>query len=216
VLFASRSFVGLNLLTFLLYGALGVMLVAVPFVLIQVQAYSAVAAGASLLPLPVVIALGSSTMGRVAVKTGPRLPLTLGSVIVALGCFLAVRVANGPYWTTAFPAVLTVALGMACAVAPLTTAILTAVDAEHAGVASGVNSAVARAGGLIATALLGMMLSAQGTALLETFRVAVIVAGVAALAAALCAFALVEDPRNGPAQDSNPRRQGRFGRNLRD
>jgi EmrB/QacA subfamily drug resistance transporter len=194
VLFASRSFVGLNLLTFLLYGALGAVLVAVPFVLIQVEAYSAVAAGASLLPLPIVIGLGSSTMGRVAVKTGPRLPLTLGSVIVALGCFLAVRIGHGPYWATALPALLLVALGMACAVAPLTTAILTAVDAEHAGVASGVNSAVARAGGLIATSLLGTVLSAQGAALLATFRVAVIVAGVAALAAALCAFTLVEDP----------------------
>jgi EmrB/QacA subfamily drug resistance transporter len=194
VLFASRSFVGLNLLTFLLYGALGAVLVAVPFVLIQVEAYSAVAAGASLLPLPIVIALGSSTMGGVAVKTGPRLPLTLGSVIVALGCFLAVRIGHGSYWTTALPALLIVSMGMACAVAPLTTAILTAVDAEHAGLASGVNSAVARAGGLIATSLLGMLLSAQGAALLATFRVAVIVAGVAALAAALCAFALVDDP----------------------
>jgi EmrB/QacA subfamily drug resistance transporter len=193
VLFTSRSFAGLNLLTFLLYGALGAVLVAVPFVLIQVQAYSAVAAGAALLPLPVVIALGSSSMGRLAVKTGPRLPLTLGSVVVALGCFLALRVGGGSYWTTSFPALLTVALGMACAVAPLTTAILTAVDAAHTGVASGVNSAVARAGGLIATSLLGMMLSAQGAALLATYRVAVIVAGVAALAAALCAFALVGD-----------------------
>jgi EmrB/QacA subfamily drug resistance transporter len=193
VLFASRSFVGLNLLTFLLYGALGVVLVAVPFVLIQVQAYSAVAAGAALLPLPIVIALGSSAMGRLAVKTGPRLPLTLGSVIVALGCFLAVRIGSGPYWTTALPALLLVSIGMACAVAPLTTAILTAVDAAHAGIASGVNSAVARAGGLMATSLLGMMLSAKGAALLETFRVSVIVAGAAALAAGLCAFWLVGD-----------------------
>jgi predicted MFS family arabinose efflux permease len=200
VLFASRSFVGLNLLTFLLYGALGALLVAVPFVLIKVNDYSSVAAGAALLPLPIVIAVGSSTIGRLAARIGARLPLTLGSVMVAGGGFLAIRIGHGPYWSTTFPALLIVALGMAGAVAPLTTAILTAVDAQHAGVASGVNSAVARAGSLIATALLGTMLSAQGTALLATFRVAVIVAGVAALAAALCAVAWVRDPGAGPAQ----------------
>jgi EmrB/QacA subfamily drug resistance transporter len=193
-LFASRSFVGLNLLTFLLYGALSVLLVAVPFVLIEVNGYSAVAAGAALLPLPIVIALGSPFVGRVAVRTGPRLPLTIGAAIVAGGCLLAVRISDGPYWTTALPALLVAALGMAGAVAPLTTAILSAVDARHAGVASGVNSAVARAGSLIATALLGMMLAAQGDALLAAFRVAVIAAGVAALAAGLCAYAWVGQP----------------------
>jgi EmrB/QacA subfamily drug resistance transporter len=191
VLFSSRSFVGLNLMTFLLYGALGALLLAVPFVLIEVDGYSAIAAGAALLPLPIVLALGSSAMGRLAVRTGPRLPLTLGSVIVAGGCFLSVRIGAGSYWNTALPALLVVALGMAGAVAPLTTAILTAVDSGHAGIASGVNSAVARAGGLVATALLGMVLAAQGASLLAAFRVAVLVAGVAALAAGLCAYASV-------------------------
>ncbi len=188
-LFASRSFVGLNLLTFLLYGALGVLLVAVPFVLIEFAAYSATAAGAALLPLPIVIALASSTMGRIAIKTGPRLPLTVAPLIVAAGFFMATRIgANGGYWTTTLPALLLVAFGMAGAVAPLTTVVLSTVEAKHTGVASGFNSAVARSGGLIGTALLGLMLAARGASLLAAFHIAAIAAGVAALAAAACAF----------------------------
>jgi EmrB/QacA subfamily drug resistance transporter len=188
-LFASRSFVGLNLLTFLLYGALGVLLVAVPFVLIEAAGYSPTAAGAALLPLPIVIALGSSAMGRAAARTGPRLPLTAGPLAVAAGFFMATRIgAGGSYWTTTLPALLLIACGMAGAVAPLTTAVLGSVDARHTGVASGFNSAVARAGGLIATALLGLMLAARGAPLIAAFEVAVIGAGVAALAAGACAF----------------------------
>jgi EmrB/QacA subfamily drug resistance transporter len=197
-LFASRSFVGLNLLTFLLYGALGVLLVAVPFVLIEVDGYSATAAGAALLPLPIVIALASSTMGRLAIKTGPRLPLTVAPVIVAAGFFLATQIGGGAYWTTTLPALLVIAFGMAGAVAPLTTAVLSAVDAKHTGVASGFNSAVARSGGLIATSLLGLMLATRGAALLAAFHIAAIVAGVAALAAGLCAFVWLNPARPVP------------------
>lgn len=192
-LFASRSFVGLNLMTFLLYGALGALFVLVPFVLIEVGGYSATAAGAALLPLPVVIAIGSPTMGRIAGKIGPRLPLTLGPVIVAAGFLLAMRIGSGgPYWTTTLPAMLVIALGMAGAVAPLTTAVLTSVEPRHTGVASGFNSAVARCGGLIATALLGMALAAHGAALQAAFQIAAVVAGVAALAAGACAFIWLE------------------------
>lgn len=187
-LFAARSFVGLNLLTLLLYGALGVLLVALPFVLIEVDGYSAAAAGAALLPLPVVIALASPAMGRLAGKTGARLPLTVAPLVVAAGFFLAARIGAGSYWSTTLPALLLIAFGMAGAVAPLTTAVLGAVDAAHTGIASGFNSAVARAGGLIATALLGLVLAAHGAALLAAFRVAALAAGAAALAAGLCAF----------------------------
>ena len=187
-LFASRAFVGLNLLTFLLYGALGVLLVALPFVLIEAGGYSATAAGAALLPLPAVIALGSPAMGRLAERTGPRLPLTVAPLVVAAGLFLATRIGAGAYWNTTLPALLVIAVGMAGAVAPLTTAVLSAVDARHTGVASGFNSAVARGGGLIATALLGLLLSAHGTALAAAFQLAAIAAAAAALAAAACAF----------------------------
>ena len=187
-LFASRAFVGLNLLTFLLYGALGVLLVAVPFVLIEAGGYSATAAGAALLPLPAVIALGSRAMGRIAARTGPRLPLTVAPLVVAAGFFLATQIGSGTYWRTTLPALLVIAVGIAGAVAPLTTAVLAAVDARHAGIASGFNSAVARGGGLIATALLGLLLSAHGAALAAAFQRAAIAAGAAALASAACAF----------------------------
>jgi predicted MFS family arabinose efflux permease len=188
-LFSSRSFVGLNLLTFLLYGALGALLVLVPFVLIEAGGYSATAAGAALLPLPVVIALASPLMGRMAGKLGPRLPLTLGPVIAAAGFLLATRIGGGgSYWSTTLPAMAIVALGMAGAVAPLTTAVLASVDPRHTGVASGFNSAVARSGGLIATALLGSVLSARGAALTPAFHVAAVIGAVAALAAGASGF----------------------------
>jgi EmrB/QacA subfamily drug resistance transporter len=188
-LFSSRSFVGLNLLTFLLYGALGALLVLVPFVLIEAEGYSATAAGAALLPLPVVIALASPLMGRLAGKLGPRLPLTLGPVIAAAGFLLATRIGGGgSYWSTTLPAMAIVALGMAGAVAPLTTAVLASVDPRHTGVASGFNSAVARSGGLIAIAMLGSVLSGRGAALAPAFHVAAVIGAVAALAAGASGF----------------------------
>jgi EmrB/QacA subfamily drug resistance transporter len=192
-LFASRSFVGLNLLTFLLYGALGALLVALPFVLIEAGGYSPTAAGAALLPLPIVIAVGSSTMGKLAARTGPRLPLTVAPLIVAAGFVLATRIGGGgSYWTSTLPALLMISLGMAGVVAPLTTAVLADVAPRHTGVASGFNNAVARAGGLIAAASLGMLLSAKGASLVSAFHVAALTAAVASLAAAGCAFAWLD------------------------
>ncbi|WP_202423801.1 MFS transporter [Duganella margarita] len=187
-LFRSHSFSGLNLMTFLLYGALGALLLVLPFVLIEYDHYSASEAGAALLPLPVVIALASSTMGRLAGKLGARLPLTAGPIIVAAGFMLAMRIGGGSYWTTTLPAMLVIAIGMAVAVAPLTTAVLSSVDAAHSGVASGFNSAVARAGGLFTTALLAAVLGAQGAALLDAFHVAALACAVTALASAGCAW----------------------------
>jgi hypothetical protein len=90
-LLASRNFIGLSLLTFLLYGALGALLVLIPYVLIEASGYSGTGAGAALLPLPVVLSLTSPMMGRLAGRLGSRLPLTLGSLIVGLGFLLAVR-----------------------------------------------------------------------------------------------------------------------------
>jgi EmrB/QacA subfamily drug resistance transporter len=191
-LFRSHSFSGLNLMTFLLYGALGALLLVLPFVLIEYDHYSASAAGAALLPLPVVIALASSSMGRLAGKLGPRLPLTAGPLIVAAGFMLAMRIGGGSYWTTTLPAMLVIAIGMAVAVAPLTTAVLSSVDAGHSGVASGFNSAVARAGGLFTTALLGAVLGAQGAALLDAFHVAALACAVTAVASAGCAYRWID------------------------
>ena len=202
-LFASATFSGLNLMTFLLYGALGALFVLVPFVLIEVAHYSASAAGAALLPLPLVIALASSTMGRLAGRIGARLPLTLGPLIVAAGFALAARIGTGSYWSTTLPAMLVIAIGMAGAVAPLTNAVLASVGPQHTGVASGFNSAVARSGGLIATALLGFVLAAHGPALLAGYRIAALAAAAAALAAGACAFLFIS-PTGAPTRASQP------------
>lgn len=196
-LFGARGFPGLNLMTFLLYGAIGALMLLVPFVLIEALGYSARQAGAALLPFPIVLAIGSPLMGRVAASHGSRLPLGIGALIVAGGFLLAMRIGSGSYTTTVLPAILMIALGMACVAAPLTTAVLSSVDGSHAGIASGFNSAVARGGGMIATAMLGMVLTAQGRALLAPFHAALAVCAASAAAAALCAFVWVR-PSNTP------------------
>jgi EmrB/QacA subfamily drug resistance transporter len=192
-LFGTASFAGLTILTFFLYAALGGLFVLLPYVLIELKGYSPTAAGAALLPLPAVIALGSRLMGSVAARTGPRLPLTVGPLIVAGGFALSARIGGGgSYWTTVLPGVLVIAIGMAGAVAPLTTAVMASVDKDHVGTANGFNSAVARTGGLIATALLGAVLAARGTALADAFAAAAFVAAAAAAVAGLAALVLLK------------------------
>jgi EmrB/QacA subfamily drug resistance transporter len=191
-LFESRGFVGLTLLTLLLYGALGGLLVLVPYVLIEAGGYSPTMAGAALLPFPLMIAATSSWMGRIAARLGPRLPLTVGPMIVAAGFLLAGPIGGpGSYLATTLPAILVISLGMACAVAPLTTAVLSSVEAEHTGVASGLNSAVARTGGLIATALASAVLAAQGAELIAWYRLAVLIGAGVAVAAGVSAWLLL-------------------------
>jgi MFS family permease len=136
------------------------------------------------------VAVGSPLMGKLAARIGPRWPLTIGPLIVAAGYALGMRVGTeGDYVTTVLPAILTVSVGMAIAVAPLTTAVLSAVDEHHVGTASGINSAVSRAGGLIVTALLGAVLSQRGDDLIAALHGAAMVGAVLALLSALTAFA---------------------------
>jgi EmrB/QacA subfamily drug resistance transporter len=188
-LFASPSFVGLTILTFLLYGALGGLLVLVPYVLIEAGGYSATQAGAALLPLPLVIALASPAAGALSGRIGSRWLLVIGPIIVAAGFLLALRIGYATnYWTGVLPAMIVIAVGMAGAVAPLTTAVLMSVDSRHVGGASGLNSAVARTGGLTATALIGSVMSAAGPALVSAFGVAVLVGAVLCLGASLSAW----------------------------
>jgi predicted MFS family arabinose efflux permease len=188
-LFQSAKFIGLTLLTILLYGALGAVLVLVPYLLIDGAGYSATAAGAALLPFPIMIAATSRAAGGLAGRYGSRIPLTLGPLIVAAGFLLLLRIApDTGYWSGIFPAILVMSIGIAGAVAPLTTAVLGSVDAEHTGSASGLNSAAARLGGLVATALLGGVLSAKGLALFSAFHVAVALCAVACIGASLAAF----------------------------
>jgi predicted MFS family arabinose efflux permease len=191
-LFGSSSFIGLTVLTSLLYGALGALLVLVPYVLIQSGGYSGAQAGAALLPFAGVLALVSPLMGAVAGRFGSRAPLTIGPLVVAGGFLLVLRIGpNADYWTTVFPAMLVIAVGMAGAVAPLTTVILASVDSRHTGSASGLNSAVARTGGMVATALLGGVLGAAGPELVSGFHTTAIVCALASVAASASAFFLI-------------------------
>jgi EmrB/QacA subfamily drug resistance transporter len=198
-LIREASFLGVTLLTFFLYAALGGLIALLPFVLIRAEQYSPLDAGAAMLPIPILIGLGSRWMGRVAATVGGRVPLGLGAFIVAGGLALYLRVgsAGGDYWTDVLPGTVLVALGMAICVAPLTTTVMSAVDADHIGVASGFNSAVARIGGLIATALLGFVFARQGTreALLASAHTAAVVGAVTAAAAGACALLLIRAPR---------------------
>jgi EmrB/QacA subfamily drug resistance transporter len=200
-LFGSGTFIGLTVLTLLLYGALGALTVLFPYVLIRAHGYAAVQAGAALLPLAIILALLSPPMGRLAGRIGSRWPLSIGSVIVAAGFVLLLRVGgDAGYWRDAFPAIVVIALGLAGAVAPLTTAVLSSVAEQYTGAASGLNSAVARTGGLIATALLGSVLGAGGSQLMRGFHVAAWVCAIASFGAAAAALALVRtDSKSRPA-----------------
>jgi EmrB/QacA subfamily drug resistance transporter len=158
-LFRSRTFAGTNLLTFLLYAALGGALFFLPLNLIQVQHYSAAEAGAAMLPFILVISLLSRWSGSIVAKHGAKLPLMIGPSIAALGyLLLAWSDVGGIYWKTFFLPIVILGFGMAISVAPLTTTVMGSVSQNRVGVASGVNNAVARTAGLIAIAVLGIVM----------------------------------------------------------
>jgi predicted MFS family arabinose efflux permease len=189
-MFGSRAFAGLTVLTFLLYGALGGVLLLLPFVLIQAAGYSALQAGLALLPMPLGMGLASRVMGRLTAKVGPRWPLTIGASVVAIGFALLVLVDDGaPYWSSVFPGCLVIAIGMSSVAAPLTTAVLASVDDTHAGTASGFNSAIARTGGLIATAIAGAVISSAGPGLITAFHGGALVGAALAAISGVTAFA---------------------------
>ncbi|PSJ36886.1 MFS transporter [Allosphingosinicella deserti] len=188
-LFGSRPFVGLTLLTFLLYGALGGLIVLLPYVLIVGGGYSPLQAGLALLPFSIVIGSASRLMGGLTERIGPRIPLGVGPVVTGIGFALLLRVdPTGSYWTSVLPGILIIALGMAGAVAPLTTAVLSSVDGAHTGTASGFNSAIARTGGLVATALAGAVIAQTGAALTSAFHAAAAIGAALAMLAGIAAF----------------------------
>jgi EmrB/QacA subfamily drug resistance transporter len=201
-LFRSREFVGTNLLTLLLYFALGGVLFFLPFVLIGAFGYSATAAGATLLPFSIILGLLSSAAGQAMERFGARRMLIGGPALAAAGlALMALPGVGWSYWAGFFPAMVVLGLGMTIAVAPLTTTVMNAVPTAHAGVASGVNNAVARIAALLAVAVLGVVFSgslggptegAPPAMLIHAFRWVVLAAVLCALASAMCAAVFLQ------------------------
>jgi EmrB/QacA subfamily drug resistance transporter len=159
-LFRVRAFAVANLYTFALYGAVGGSLLFLPFDLINVQGYPPAEAGAALLPFIIIMFAFSRVSGGLVVRIGARIPLVLGALLAAAGFALFAGAGIGrSYWISFFPAAVVLGLGAACYVAPLTTTVMDALSAEHAGIASAINNAVSRCAGLIAIAVLGIVLA---------------------------------------------------------
>jgi len=158
-LFDSSSFSGANLLTLFLYAAIGIFFFLFPLNLIQVQGYSATAAGAAVLPFILLMFLLSRWSGGLVVRYGPRAPLIIGPLIASLGFVLfSVPAIGDSYWKAFFPAIIVLGFGMTVTVAPLTTVVMTSVDQDRVGAASGINNAVARIAGVVAIAVLGIVM----------------------------------------------------------
>jgi EmrB/QacA subfamily drug resistance transporter len=204
-LFRRLQFTGANLTTLAVYAALGGAFFLLVLELQIALGYSALEAGSSLLPVTVMMLLLSSRAGALAQRIGPRLPMTVGPIIVGLGMLLFTRVAPGmSYWNAVFPAAVVFGVGLACTVAPLTATVLAAVDEDEFGIASGVNNAVARLAGLLAVAILPSLVAfdteGSATAVSDSVSDAMMISAFVAFAGGVIAFltvrtsALVEQP----------------------
>ena len=180
-IFKSRQFSAANLVTFVVYAALGgVFFLLVSFLQISLG-YSAIEAGAASLPITALMLLFSARSGALAQRIGPRIPLTVGPLIIAVGLLLMLRIDPGDsYVTSVLPAVVVFGIGLTFVVAPVTATVLAAADSRHSGIASGINNAVARVAGLLAVAVLPLIAGLTGdkfydpVAMEDGFRMAMV------------------------------------------
>ncbi|MFG1843702.1 MFS transporter [Micromonospora carbonacea] len=201
-LFGSRLFSVLNVFTVVVYAALGGFTFFLAVYLQNVVGWSAMLTGLATVPMTVLLLVGSSRAGALSARIGPRLPLTIGPVVAALGLLLLRGVGPGAsYWTDVLPGVALFGLGLTLVVAPLTASVLAAVADRFAGVASGFNNAASRAGGLLAVAALPLLVGLSGTgyeqaaALTDAFRGAMLWCAGGLLAGAAMAGLLIHRPR---------------------
>jgi len=194
--FSSRQFTGANLTTLAVYGTLGGLMFLVVLNLELVLGYSAISAGSSLLPITALMLVLSPRMGQLTQRIGPRVPMTVGPLVVGVGALLLVRAIPGSsYASGVLPGVIVFGLGLAITVGPLTGTVLAAVDQRHVGAASGVNNAVARAAGLVAVALLPEV-THMGTSLTRRsvsagYHEAMVLSAIIAAVGGLIAFVTV-------------------------
>jgi EmrB/QacA subfamily drug resistance transporter len=210
-IFASRQFTAANLVTFVVYGALGGALFLMPIQLQRVVGFTPLQAGLALIPITLVMLLLSARAGRLSARIGPRLPMTLGPLLVAAGFVLYTRIGPGSsYLTDVVPGMLVFAFGLTLTVAPLTATVLAAAPAEHAGVASAVNNDVARAAGLLAVAILPVAAGISGAGALDPtrfdqgFHMAVLIAATLCATGALISWFGIRNPAREPAPSRQP------------
>lgn len=198
--FASRQFTAINAVTFVMYGAMSVVFFLLVLTLQVVAGFSPIAAGTALLPGTVLMLLFSARSGALAQKVGPRWPITVGILLAAGGMLLMTRIGtHTSYSGVVLPAAIVFGIGLTLAVAPLTATVLATADERHAGVASGVNNAVARAAGLLAVAAIPPLAGLTGDAYTNPakfehgFRMALLTCVVLMLVAAVVTFLTVDD-----------------------
>ncbi len=211
-MFRSRRFSAANLVTFVVYAALGgVFFLLVSFLQISLG-YSPIAAGAASLPVTILMLLLSSRSGALAQSIGARIPLTIGPLIIAAGMLLMTRIERGDsYIASVFPAVFVFGLGLTLVVAPVTATVLAAADSRHSGIASGVNNAVSRVAGLLAVAVLPVIAGITGrkfydpATLASGFHTAMLATAILAVAGGIIAWlAIGSDALAGPSQPDGP------------
>ncbi len=197
-IFESRQFSAANAVTFVVYAALGVVFFLLVSFLQISMGYTPIEAGSASLPVTALMLVGSARAGELAQRIGPRVPLTLGPLIIAAGMLLMLRINPGDsYIGYVLPAVIVFGLGLTLVVAPVTAKVLAAVDSSHSGIASGVNNAVARVAGLLAVAVIPVIAGLTGdkfydpSKMTHGFHVGMVVCAVLAVLGAIVAWTTI-------------------------